>query len=81
MIGVIGIYIFIVLGFLAKKQFKIDGKTLVILSTYYLQPFLTLWGILLMPLNKDLKKLSFYINSNLVRCFSIDAKSLNIRLK
>jgi len=54
MLGVIGIYIFIVLGFLAKKQFKIDGKTLVILSTYYLQPFLTLWGIMLMPINKDL---------------------------
>jgi len=54
MIGIIGIYVFIVLGFLAKKQFKIDGKTLVILSTYYLQPFLTLWGIMLMPLNKNL---------------------------
>lgn len=54
MIGAIGIYIFIVLGFLAKKQFKIDGKTLVILSTYYLQPFLTLWGIMLMPINKNL---------------------------
>ncbi len=54
MTGVIGIYIFIVLGFLAKKQFKIDGKTLVILSTYYLQPFLTLWGIMLMPINKNL---------------------------
>lgn len=54
MSGVIGIYIFIVLGFLAKKQFKIDGKTLVILSTYYLQPFLTLWGIMLMPINKNL---------------------------
>ena len=54
MLGVIGIYVFIVLGFLAKKQFKIEGKTLVILSTYYLQPFLTLWGIMLMPINKDL---------------------------
>jgi len=54
MISIIGIYVFIVLGFLAKKQFTIDNKTLVILSTYYLQPFLTLWGILLMPLNKNL---------------------------
>ena len=54
MLGVVGIYIFIVLGFLAKKQFKIDAKTLVILSTYYLQPFLTLWGIMLMPINKHL---------------------------
>ena len=54
MLGVVGIYIFIVLGFFAKRQFNIDGKTLVILSTYYLQPFLTLWGIMLMPINKDL---------------------------
>ena len=54
MLGVVGIYIFILLGFLARKQFSIDGKTLVILSTYYLQPFLTLWGIMLMPINKDL---------------------------
>jgi len=54
MLGVIGIYVFIVLGFLAKRQFNIDNKTLVILSTYYLQPFLTLWGIMLMPINKNL---------------------------
>jgi len=55
LITVIGIYIFIVLGFWAKKKFtEIDGKTLVILSTYFLQPFLTLWGIMLVPLNYDL---------------------------
>ena len=55
MLTVIGIYVFIVIGFLAKKKFhEIDGKTLVILSTYFLQPFLTLWGIMLIPLNFDL---------------------------
>ena len=55
MITVLGIYIFIVIGFFAKKIFKeIDGKTLVILSTYFLQPFLTLWGIMLIPINFDL---------------------------
>ena len=55
MITVLGIYIFIVIGFFAKKIFKeIDGKTLVILSTYFLQPFLTLWGIMLVPINFDL---------------------------
>jgi predicted permease len=55
MITVLGIYIFIVIGFFAKKMFKeIDGKTLVILSTYFLQPFLTLWGIMLVPINFDL---------------------------
>jgi predicted permease len=55
MITVLGIYIFIIIGFFAKKIFKeIDGKTLVILSTYFLQPFLTLWGIMLVPINFDL---------------------------
>ncbi len=54
MFGVIGIYAFIILGFLAKKQFQIDGKTLVILSVYYLQPFLTFWGIMLTPINHNL---------------------------
>ena len=55
MLTVVGIYIFIVLGFFAKKKFnEIDGKTLVILSTYFLQPFLTLWGIMLIPINYDL---------------------------
>jgi predicted permease len=55
LISVIGIYLFIIIGFAAKKIFKeIDGKTLVLLSTYFLQPFLTLWGIMLMPLNFEL---------------------------
>jgi hypothetical protein len=55
LLTVVGIYIFIVLGFFAKKKFnEIDGKTLVILSTYFLQPFLTLWGIMLIPINYDL---------------------------
>ena len=55
MLTVLGIYLFIVVGFFAKKIFKeIDGKTLVILSTYFLQPFLTLWGIMLIPINIEL---------------------------
>lgn len=55
MLSVLGIYLFIVIGFFSKRIFKeIDGKTLVLLSTYFLQPFLTLWGIMLIPLNFDL---------------------------
>jgi predicted permease len=55
MSAVFGIYLFIVLGFIAKKRFKeVEGKSLVILSTYFLQPFLTLWGIMLTRINKDL---------------------------
>jgi len=55
LLTVFGIYLFIVIGYFAKKTFKeIDGKTLVILSTYFLQPFLTLWGIMLVPIDYDL---------------------------
>ena len=42
------IYIFIMLGFFAKQVFKekLDEKTLVLISIYFLQPFLILWGFL-----------------------------------
>ena len=40
------IYIFIFLGYIAKRIFKddIDTKTLTIISLYFLQPFVTIWG-------------------------------------
>ncbi|BCD62620.1 hypothetical protein NitYY0826_C1502 [Nitratiruptor sp. YY08-26] len=42
------VYLFIFIGFIAKKFFqqKIDEKSLVILSVYIFQPFLTFWGLL-----------------------------------
>jgi len=44
--SILFIYIFIFLGFLAKAIFKerIDSKTLTIMSVYFMQPFVTLWG-------------------------------------
>jgi len=52
MIAVISIYIFIIIGFISKKIFpEINEKSFVILSVYFLQPFLTLWGLTLKPLN------------------------------
>lgn len=53
---VLAIYIFIVLGFVAKRFFKekIDDKTLVVLSVYFFQPFLALWGILKKPIDTEL---------------------------
>jgi predicted permease len=40
------VYIFIFLGFLAKKIFKdeINSKTLTLISVYFTQPFVTVWG-------------------------------------
>jgi len=52
MIAVLSIYLFIVVGFIAKKAFKeLNEKSFVIISVYFLQPFLTLWGLTLKPLN------------------------------
>jgi hypothetical protein len=40
------VYVFMLLGYLAKRIFKekIDPKTLTIMSVYFLQPFVTVWG-------------------------------------
>jgi len=54
MIAVISIYFFIIIGFIAKKIFsELNEKSFVIISVYFLQPFLTLWGLTLKPLNID----------------------------
>jgi len=44
--SLLGIYLFILLGYVAKKSLKekIDEKSLVFLSIYFLQPILILWG-------------------------------------
>jgi predicted permease len=51
--SILGIYIFIVMGYLAKMSFKeqIDDKTITILNVYFLQVFLTFWGLLLHPVD------------------------------
>ncbi|MDX9814721.1 MAG: AEC family transporter [Sulfurimonadaceae bacterium] len=53
---VIGIYVFIAIGFIAKKSFrdKIDEKTITILNVYFLQVFLTFWGLLSHPIDIDI---------------------------
>jgi len=54
MIAILSIYLFILIGFIAKKRFaELNEKSFVILSVYFLQPFLTLWGLTLKPFNID----------------------------
>jgi malate permease and related proteins len=55
-IAVASIYIFILLGYGIKKVFKekIDEKTLILISIYCLQPFLTFWGLTRAPLDFNL---------------------------
>jgi len=51
--SILSIYIFIIIGYIAKRTFKeqIDDKTITILNVYFLQVFLTFWGLLLHPVD------------------------------
>lgn len=55
-ISLFGIYLFIAVGFGAKYSFKekIDDRTITLLSVYFLQVFLTFWGLLKRPIDTNL---------------------------
>lgn len=46
LLSIIFVYVFIVLGYIAKRIFKEDmsTKTLTLMSVYFTQPFVTVWG-------------------------------------
>ncbi len=46
LLSIIFVYVFILLGYMAKRIFKedISTKTLTLMSVYFLQPFVTIWG-------------------------------------
>lgn len=46
LLSIIFVYVFIVLGYMAKRIFKeeMSTKTLTLMSVYFLQPFVTVWG-------------------------------------
>lgn len=54
--SILAIYIFIVIGFVAKMSFKerIDDKTVTLINVYFLQVFLTFWGLLIRPVDSTL---------------------------
>ena len=54
--SILSIYVFILMGFLAKMSFKekIDDKTITLINVYFLQVFLTFWGLLLHPIDISL---------------------------
>ena len=55
-VSVLGIYLFIGVGYLAKRSFttRIDERTITLLSVYFLQIFLTFWGLLKRPVDTTL---------------------------
>jgi hypothetical protein len=54
--SILSIYIFIVMGYVAKWSFqeKIDDKTITLINVYFLQVFLTFWGLLIRPVDISL---------------------------
>lgn len=54
--SILGIYLFIAVGYGAKWAFKekIDDRTITLLSVYFLQIFLTFWGLLKHPIDTEL---------------------------
>ena len=56
LLSLLGIYLFIAVGFGAKWSFKeqIDDRTITILSVYFLQVFLTFWGLFKRPIDTQL---------------------------
>jgi len=54
--SILSIYLFIFLGYIAKRSFKekIDDKTITLINVYFLQVFLTFWGLLIRPIDISL---------------------------
>lgn len=54
--SILSIYIFILMGYIAKMSFKeqIDDKTITLINVYFLQVFLTFWGLLIKPIDVSL---------------------------
>ncbi|MEA2048461.1 MAG: AEC family transporter [Campylobacterota bacterium] len=55
LLSLIFIYVFILLGYMAKRIFKddINPRTLTLMSVYFLQPFVTVWGFSTTTLHSD----------------------------
>lgn len=56
LLAVVSIYVFIFMGFVAKKVYKdeINERTLILISLYFLQPILTFWGLTRAPIDFNL---------------------------
>lgn len=62
LVAIIGIYFFVAIGSAAKLIFRdqLQERTLIIVSIYFLQPFLTFWGLTKQPLDFSLFAAPFW---------------------
>jgi malate permease and related proteins len=56
LLSILGVYLFIVVGYMAKRQFKqeMSERSITLLSIYFLQPFLVFWGLMQRPIDMSL---------------------------
>ena len=79
--SILSIYVFILMGYIAKMSFKeqIDDKTITLINVYFLQVFLTFWGLLIKPVDISLlfaPSIYFVIVTVVVMISAIAAKFL-----
>ena len=62
LVSILGIYFFVSLGALAKRHFKeeLHDRSLILISVYILQPFLTFWGLTTRPLESGFFEASMW---------------------
>ncbi len=61
-LSILAIYVFILLGYIAKKIFKeeLAERGMVILSVYFLHPIFSFWGLSTKPMSLELLQVPFY---------------------
>ena len=61
-LSILAIYVFILLGYIAKKIFKdeLAEKGMVILSVYFLHPIFSFWGLSTKPMSLELLQVPLY---------------------
>lgn len=61
-LSILAIYVFILLGFIAKKIFKdeLSERGMVILSVYFLHPIFSFWGLSTKPMSLELLQVPLY---------------------
>ncbi len=73
LLSILGVYSFIAVGFFSKTLFKdkISEKGLVLLSVYFLQPFLVFWGLTKKEIDLDLALTPaiFFVSMALIAVF------------
>jgi len=89
-LSIVSVYVFILMGYIAKRTFKekIDDKTITILNVYFLQVFLTFWGLLLRPVDLTLFEapaiyalivgLALFVSASVAKWFFTEKKEYSI---